>query len=284
MESDRQPLPNTFMQINAEMSQTGNHFDNGSWSSNTVPGGAEFQPMPGRADFQPMQGIAGYQPMPGIAGYQSMPGRAEFQPMPYQETHYRTCQGPRHKTLDISALHDNLLTPEIAIDCEMVEAMKDHKRFSVVARVSIVNSECQTLLDTYVKTDYYISDFRTRFSGIQPHHLVDAPDYLDVREFVLKLVRNRTIVGHDLKQDLAVLGIDEIENQLQTQDTSVLYMSYFKPKMKPSLKKLALAVLSRQIQNGAHDSIEDARMSMELYKRWRDTKCTDCAECALNPS
>lgn len=165
---------------------------------------------------------------------------------------------------------DNPLTQELAIDCEMVEATMNRRRFSVLARVSIVNSNCQPLLDTYVDPMVYVSDYRTPYSGILPQHLEAAPKFDDVRECVVNLVSGRTLIGHDLKQDLAVLGIKNLPG-LRMRDTSKCYLSYFKPNEKPSLKRLALAVLGQTIQIGAHDSMEDAKAAMLLYKRWLQT-------------
>jgi len=162
---------------------------------------------------------------------------------------------------------DNPLTPEIAIDCEMVEATANGKRFSVLARVSIVNSNLNPLLDTYVDPMYKVSDYRTRFSGIKPHHLKDAPTFSDVRDCVVNLVDGRTLIGHDLKQDLEVLGIRNLPG-LKLRDTSRCYLSYFRPNEMASLKRLAESVLGQTIQKGPHNSMEDAIAAMELYKHW----------------
>lgn len=163
---------------------------------------------------------------------------------------------------------DNPKTHEVAIDCEMVEATSNLKRFSVLARVSIINSNCQPLLDTYVDPMCYVSDYRTAYSGILPEHLLGAPTYDDVREHVINLLSHDCIlIGHDLKQDLAVLGIKNIPRS-RLRDTSRCYLSYFKPNEKPSLKRLAEAVLGQTIQTGAHNSMEDAKVSMILWKHW----------------
>lgn len=163
--------------------------------------------------------------------------------------------------------YDNPLTSEIAIDCEMVEATSDGRRFSVLARVSVVNSNCQPLLDTYVYPSYFVSDYRTAYSGIVPENLFDAPSYYDVRDYISNLVDNRTLIGHDLIQDLRVLGIKNFP-RVRLRDTSMCYMSYFGPGAKPSLKRLMSAVLGQTIQEGAHDSLEDAIAAMKLYNHW----------------
>ena len=45
---------------------------------------------------------------------------------------------------------------------------------SVLARVSIVNSRGEVVLDEYVKPREKVTDHRTCFSGIRPHHLVNG--------------------------------------------------------------------------------------------------------------
>lgn len=160
----------------------------------------------------------------------------------------------------------NELTPELAIDCEMVEAFDGKQRFSACAKVSIVNAYLEPVFDTYVKTDFHISDYRTAYSGIVPWHLENAPRFTNVRTAVLEIINGRILVGHDLKQDLTVLQISH--PRMYCRDTSRLYYSYFKRDEKPSLKRLSSAILGLMIQKGAHDSLEDARASMKLYLLW----------------
>lgn len=166
---------------------------------------------------------------------------------------------------------NNSLTDELAIDCEMVEAtLDDGKKISVLARVSLVNSHCELLLDTYVKPVYYVSDYRTPYSGIRPEHLEDAPCHKDVRDHVIELINGRTLIGHDLLQDLAVLEIKNLPG-VKTVDTSICYQNYFKMKQRPSLKRLASSILRQTIQLGEHDSVEDAIAAMKLYKHWMNS-------------
>lgn len=172
---------------------------------------------------------------------------------------------PKRKEL---RMFDNPRTQEIAIDCEMVEATSNYKRFSVLARVSIVNSNCQPLMDTYVDPMCLVTDYRTAYSGILPRHLEGAPTYETVKTHVVELLNHgRILIGHDLKQDLDVLGIKNIPRH-RLRDTSRCYLSHFKPNEKPSLKRLAYDVLGQTIQIGAHNSMEDAKAAMILWKHW----------------
>lgn len=167
-------------------------------------------------------------------------------------------------------LTDNRRTMEIGIDCEMVEAYSQRRRISVLARVSIVNSYCEPILDTYVDPMLPISDYRTPYSGILPEHLDNAPKFEDVRKCVIALFDTSILVGHDIRQDLAVLNIRHFPIY-RMRDTSRCYLSYFRTGQKPSLKRLAYEVLGYTIQSGAHDSLEDAKAAMRLYKHWLNT-------------
>ena len=66
------------------------------------------------------------------------------------------------------------LTRLLAIDCEMVGAGVGGS-VSLLARVSIVNTSGQVVYDTYVSPGECVTDYRTRWSGIRPHHIKNAP-------------------------------------------------------------------------------------------------------------
>lgn len=48
------------------------------------------------------------------------------------------------------------------------------RKKSALARVSIVDHLGEVILDEYVKPSISITDFRTRYSGIMPHHMTHA--------------------------------------------------------------------------------------------------------------
>lgn len=62
-------------------------------------------------------------------------------------------------------------TPYVALDCEMVEidGFEDG-----LGRVSIVNFNGHVLLDTFVKPEGKITNYRTWVSGIHPKHMIGA--------------------------------------------------------------------------------------------------------------
>lgn len=71
--------------------------------------------------------------------------------------------------------------------------------------------------------------------------------------------KNSILIGHGLENDLNVMRI--FHNKVI--DTAVLYS---KTKFKVSLKNLAFEFLSRKIQNGEHDSSQDAIATMDVVK------------------
>lgn len=151
------------------------------------------------------------------------------------------------------------VTDELAIDCEMVECYR-HK--SVLARVSVVNLFGHPILDRCVAPPAAVTDYRTRYSGIRPKDLVDAPDFESVQKDVKDLIQGKIVVGHAIHNDFDVLKITHPPEL--TRDTSVYFRFLFQGKT-PSLKKLTESLLRVKIQKGEHDSVQDAQATMKLY-------------------
>ncbi|KAI8645434.1 ribonuclease H-like domain-containing protein [Parasitella parasitica] len=158
----------------------------------------------------------------------------------------------------------------VAIDCEMVGVGPDGAD-SALARVSIVNYNGALLLDCYVKPQEKVTDYRTKVSGIEPHHL-ESEDALTFKEAQYKteaIIRNRILVGHAVYNDLQALILSH--PALLIRDTS-----RYKPFRKlakgrtPGLKMLVKEVLGINIQSGSHSSVEDARFTIQLYKNVKD--------------
>lgn len=64
----------------------------------------------------------------------------------------------------------------VAIDCEMVgTGPKGH--VSSLARCSIINYNGDVLYDEYILPPCHIVDYRTRWSGIRKHHMVNATPF-----------------------------------------------------------------------------------------------------------
>ncbi|XP_049296254.1 RNA exonuclease 4 [Anopheles funestus] len=163
------------------------------------------------------------------------------------------------------------VTNRIALDCEMVGIGADGKEH-MLARVSIVNEQGEVIIDLYVKPQETVIDYRTDISGIRPEHIAHGVDFKTVRELVRKIIHGKTLVGHALKNDLLVLNLRHPKHNIR--DTS-----RFRPIAKkagsfgtPSLRSITFALLGEDIQDGSHDSVEDARAAMKIYllfqKEW----------------
>lgn len=155
----------------------------------------------------------------------------------------------------------------IAIDCEMVgvgEGGFEH----ALARVSIVDFHGQQIYDSYVRPKEHVVDWRTWISGITPKHMTTARGFQEVQIEVARLLQGRIIVGHDLRHDLDVLILDHPRKDIR--DTA--RFSGFKKYghgPKPALRVLAREILGVEIQTGQHSSIEDARIAMLLFRKYK---------------
>eukprot|EP00922_Rhytidocystis_sp_ex-Travisia-forbesii_P056454 GHVS01083569.1.p1 GENE.GHVS01083569.1~~GHVS01083569.1.p1 ORF type:complete len:257 (+),score=16.06 GHVS01083569.1:151-921(+) len=148
----------------------------------------------------------------------------------------------------------------VSIDCEFVRT----RAGEAVASVCVVDEDLQTLLLSYVKPESPIIDYKTKYSGIRPEHMVDAPTLAGgIRSRISRLVRGRLIVGHDVHCDLKLLGIRYKEKLIR--NTAILPRFLDSRGRKRKLKYLALEFLGESIQDGSHSAAEDARAAMKLY-------------------
>ncbi|KAG1691623.1 hypothetical protein DVH05_026786 [Phytophthora capsici] len=157
----------------------------------------------------------------------------------------------------------------VGMDCEMVGVGLSGKT-SVLARCSIVDYDGNVLYDKHVRPVEKVTDFRTHVSGIKSSSLRHAIPFAQCLKEVGKLMQDKIIVGHALKNDFQALMFTPPKHLIR--DTAY-YRPYMRRKMNgtklypKSLKHLTEEVLGKQIQTGQHDSVEDARATLELYKR-----------------
>lgn len=153
----------------------------------------------------------------------------------------------------------------IAIDCEMVGVGPGGYE-SVLARVSIVDFHGRQVYDSYVKPKEKVTDWRTAVSGISQKQMRFAREFEEVQQEMSDLFTNRVLIGHDIKHDLEVLKLSHPPRDIR--DTSK-YQAFKKHAngRKPALRILAQQLLGVEIQGGSHSSLEDARLTMLLFRK-----------------
>ena len=160
----------------------------------------------------------------------------------------------------------------IAIDCEMVWVSKDGKR-RILARVSIVDNSGDLMYDKYVKPTEEVVDYRTKYSGIRPADIENGADFKEVQREVKKIISGKVLVGQSIQEDLKALRLGH--PSLQIRDTALCprFRAGFAGKNKdtPGLKWLSqhyLGAWGMKVQEGEHNSIEDAQAAMRLYTKF----------------
>lgn len=164
----------------------------------------------------------------------------------------------------------------IAIDAEMVGVRGNR---SALARISMVNYKGQVILDTFVRCEEPIVDYRTHVSGILPEDLVSdqAMDFHACRRIVSQTIRGKILVGHALENDLECLRISHPPEQIRDTSQYIKFMKYnpyYGCYQRRRLRDLSKQFLGMTIQEGEHDSVIDARATLRLYKMvaedWED--------------
>lgn len=161
-------------------------------------------------------------------------------------------------------------TSIVALDCEMVGVGPGGKT-DALARVSVVNYSGDVLYDTFVKPGETVTDYRTRWSGVRPEDVDEsssAVNLFEAQRIVGELLKGRTAVGHSLKNDFRVLKISHPWHRVR--DTSDFYRRQWKRRglHRPALRTLVAQVLGVDtFQTNEHDSCEDARAALALYKK-----------------
>jgi RNA exonuclease 4 len=160
------------------------------------------------------------------------------------------------------------------MDCEMVGVGALGTK-SALARVVLVNWHGNVLLDRIIRPEQTVTDYRTFVSGITEADLAHAGDLESCRQEVKNLLRDRVLVGHGLKNDLAALSLRHPWQQ--TRDTAK-YEPFMKIRFEDGvlwprkLKDLCADKLRKTIQEPGipHSPYEDAMAALHLYKRVRD--------------
>ena len=84
----------------------------------------------------------------------------------------------------------------VGFDCEMV-GVGEEGETSALARATVLDLQGRILLDSHVRPQQEVTDFRTDKSGIRPEDLHGAPSFKQVRNQVVSLLENKGRVQLD---------------------------------------------------------------------------------------
>ena len=108
------------------------------------------------------------------------------------------------------------------------------------------------LLDEFVRPPDPVLNYRTEVTGITSGDLQGARGFYEVRSDVIRLLKNRLVVGHSLLNDLRALEVRvPRSSRRDTQEFFARYQQIPHPK----LKVLCALELGRDIQQNTHSSV-----------------------------
>jgi len=165
----------------------------------------------------------------------------------------------------------------VSLDCEMVGIGPGGEK-SALARVCIVNWDYQILLDTFVKVDEPVTDYRTFVSGVRHEDLKskNAMDFEKCRKAVRKIISGKVLIGHALQNDLYVLNISH--PWFDIRDTAM-----YTPFMAASLVGgISLAALPNS-QNNVCPNLTESDCS-STASSMSSSSSTDPSAVSINPS
>jgi PAB-dependent poly(A)-specific ribonuclease subunit 2 len=179
----------------------------------------------------------------------------------------------------IDAEFVRLLREEIDMGADGKRAITRPAR-SGLARVSVLRGDGleQELpfIDDYIAIDEPVDDYLTQYSGLQPGDLtvgISRFALTSLKEVYKKLwvLLNLGVkfIGHGLSSDFRTINIHVPESQVI--DTQDLFSLGERTRRKLSLRFLAWLLLGEDIQQNliaGHDSIEDARTALKLWRKY----------------
>lgn len=145
------------------------------------------------------------------------------------------------------------------VDCEMVMTASGQR----LARCSVVDSSGGLVYDSLVRPAEEVTDYVTAFSGITAEKLEGVDVMLaDVQQKLRELLpAGAILVGHSLENDFQALQL--VHDRVV--DTSLIFPHIRGWPHRNGLAGLCQSFLKRKMdRQSGHDSIEDARVALEL--------------------
>ena len=179
----------------------------------------------------------------------------------------------------IDAEFVRLLREEIDMGADGKRAITRPAR-SGLARVSVLRGDGAEqelpFIDDYIAIDEPVDDYLTQYSGLHPGDLTFGMSRFtlaSLKEVYKKLwvLLNLGVkfIGHGLSSDFRTINIHVPESQVI--DTQDLFSLGDRTRRKLSLRFLAWLLLGEDIQQNiiaGHDSIEDARTALKLWRKY----------------
>jgi len=141
-----------------------------------------------------------------------------------------------------------------------------------------LSNDYTPFIDDYIHITDPVIDYLTAYSGISPGDLSPhtSPHAVTGRLVSLKTAYKKIwlllnlgciFVGHGLPKDFRTINIHV--PRAQVIDTVDLF--YLKSRgRRLSLRFLSWLLLGERVQTGMHDSVEDARMALRLWRKWQE--------------
>lgn len=202
---------------------------------------------------------------PGLAHFRAL---SPNEPLPDSKSH-----------VGIDAEFVRLLREEIDVGANGSSITTRPAR-SGLARVSVLRGDGMDqdlpFIDDYIAIEEPIDDYLTQYSGLHegdltigrsPFHLVGLKEVYKKLWVLLNL--GVSFVGHGLSSDFRIINIHVPDSQVI--DTQELFSLGTRGRRKLSLRFLAWIVLKEEVQKNAdmgHDSIEDARTALKLWRKF----------------
>jgi hypothetical protein len=162
------------------------------------------------------------------------------------------------------------LSNYVALDVEhLVVRDEKGKNVNYPTQVSIIDGNGNILFNKYIKIEgtplVKPSARRVKFNK---KHKIQRVPYSSVKDEIVNFLKDKTVIGHDLEHDFKSLGLNI--NDFKLIDTAKLPF-YMKSKLSSQrLKNLTDVYLDRVIQQDLHNSLIDAKASMDLFLKFKE--------------